>query len=144
MSRLNENHKRRLLSAFQHMDKLLSQSLNAVAAAPPCLHALYIQDMSPSELRYVQSNIEKIREQTSGLLEKFQVALPPPSTPLSWILKTNLTSLDIVFEDLYPKKMRGYGDMDQSTAKDLTAEIEKMRKHLNQLLAFLADANNPK
>jgi hypothetical protein len=142
MPRLNENHKRRLLSAFQHMDKLLSQSLNAVASMPPGLYSRYIQDLSPSELRHVQSHIEKIREQISGLLKKFEVALPPPTTPSSWILKTNLTSLDIAFEDLYPEKMRGYGDMDQSTAKDLTSELEKMRKHLNQLLAFLGDAKS--
>jgi hypothetical protein len=142
MSRLNDNHKRRLLSAFQHMDKLLSQSLNAVAPVPPDLYTRYIQDMSPSELRHVKNNIEKIREQILGLLEKFQIALPPPSTPSSWILKTNLTSLDIAFEDLYPEKMRGYGDMDQATAKDLTSELEKMRKHLSQLLALLADVKS--
>jgi hypothetical protein len=142
MSRLNENHKRRLLSAFQHMDRLLSQSLNAAASAPPGLYSRHFQDLSPSELRHVQSNIEKIREQILGLLKKFEIALPAPTTPSSWILKTNLTSLDIAFEDLYPEKMRGYGDMDQSTAKDLTSEIEKIRKHLNQLLTFLADAKS--
>ncbi len=142
MSRLNDNHKRRLLSAFQHMDKLLSQSLNVVASTPAGLCSRYIQDMSPSELRHVQSHIEKIREQILGLLKKFEIALPQPTTPSSWILKTSLTSLDIVFEDLYPEKMRGYGDMDQSTAKDLTSEIEKTRKHLSQLLAFLADAKS--
>jgi hypothetical protein len=137
MSRLNDNHKRRLISSFQHMDKLLSQSLSAAASAPPGLYLRYVQDMSPSELRHAQSNIEKLREQILGLLKKFEIALPAPSTPSSWVLKTNLTSLDIAFEDLYPEKMRGYGDMDQSTAKDLASEIDKIRKHINQLLAFL-------
>jgi len=122
------------------MDRLLSQSLNAVAAGPPGLYSRHIQDLSPSELRYVQGNIEKIREQILGLLKKMEIASPVPSTPLSWALKTSLTSLDIAFEDLYPEKMRGYGDMDQATAKDLTSEIEKIRKHLNQLLTFLASA----
>jgi hypothetical protein len=139
MSRLNENHKRRLLSAFQHMDKLLGQSLNAVASAPPGLYSRPIQDLSPAELRHMQSNIEKVREQILGLLKKFDIALPPPATPASWILNTNLTMLDIAFEDLYPEKMRGYGDMDPSTAGDLTSEIEKIRKHLKQLLASLAN-----
>jgi hypothetical protein len=122
------------------MDKLLNQSLNATAPTLPGHYSRHIQDISPSELHHMQSNIEIIREQILGLLNKFEVALPPPATPSSWILKTNLTSLDIAFEDLYPEKMRGYGDMDKTTAKDLTSEIEKIRKHLKQLLAFLANA----
>jgi hypothetical protein len=141
MTRLNENHKRRLLAAFKHMDELLSQSLNAAAPAPPGLYSRYIQDISQSELHWVGTHIEKIREQILALLERFQIALPPPSTPASWILKTNLTSLDITFEDLYPEKMRGYGDMARSTASDLTSAIDEIRGNLNQLLAFLAEIN---
>jgi hypothetical protein len=134
---LNENHKRRLLAAFQQMDKLLSQSKNAMASKPSGLYARYIHDISESESRKIDSSIEKIREQISGVLERFQIVFPPPSTPASWILKTNLTSLDIAFEDLYPDKMQGYGKMDPKTAHDLTASIEATRKLLRQLLESL-------
>jgi hypothetical protein len=134
---LNENHKRRLLAAFQQMDKLLSQSENALASRPSGLYARYIHDMSASESRKMESSIEKLREQISGVLERFQVAFPPPSTPASWIIKTNLTSLDIAFEDLYPEKMQGYGKMDSKTAHDLTVSIEATRKLLKQLIESL-------
>jgi hypothetical protein len=123
------------------MDKLLSQSVNAVASTPHHLHSRYIQDIPQSDLRRLESNIDEIRKRILNLLEQFQIKLPPPSTSSSWILKTNLTSLDIACEDLYPEKMRGYGDMDPSAAANLTSSIEEIRKLLNQSLEFLADVN---
>jgi hypothetical protein len=134
---LNENHKRRLLAAFQQMDKLLSQSENAMASRPSGLYACYIHDMSASETRKMESSVERIREQISGILERFQIAFPSPSTPASWIIKTNLASLDIAFEDLYPEKMQGYGKMDAKTAHDLTGSIEATRKLLKQMIESL-------
>ncbi len=137
MTRLNENHKRKLGSAFKHMDELLGQSLNAAAPSPPGLYSRYVQDLSQSELHWIGTRIERVREQILTLLERFEIASPPPSTPVSWLLKTNLTSLDIVFEDLYPEKMRGYGDMERSTAADLASAIDEIRRNLGPLLAFL-------
>jgi hypothetical protein len=134
---LNENHKRRLLAAFQQMDTLLSQSKSAMESRPSGLYARYIHDMPESESRKIGNSIEKLREQISGILERFQIAFPPPSTPASWILKTNLTSLDIAFEDLYPEKMQGYGKMDSKTAHDLTVLIEANRKIVKQLIDSL-------
>lgn len=134
---LNENHKRRLLAAFQQMDKLLNQSEDALSSRPSGLYARYIHDISESDSRKMKNSIEKIREQISGILERFQVAFSPPLKPASWAIKTNLTSLDIAFEDLYPEKMQGYGKMDSKTAHDLTVSIEATRKLLKQLIESL-------
>jgi len=141
MSRLNENHRRRLLAAFRHADELLIQSLNALGTAPHGIYRRHVRDISEPEARLVESHIEKIREHLGKLLERLQIALPRPSTPSSWVLRTNLTSLDISLEDLYPEKMRGYGDMDRASAGDLTKGLDEIREQLRQLLAFLAEAN---
>jgi hypothetical protein len=141
MSGLNENHKRRILAAFQYADELLSQSLNAVAPLRRGLYSRCVADISSSELHWVESYTEKIRQQISSLLERFQISLPSPSTPSSWILKTNLTSLDIALEELYPDQMRGYGEMDQTTASDLTWTLQEVRRLLSQLFAFLAESS---
>jgi hypothetical protein len=132
MSGLNDNHKRRLLAAFQQMDKLLSQSK---AALDP--RSRHIHDVAEAESQRIKDAIEEIREHVAGLLKRFHVETPPPANSVSWILKTNLASIDIAFEDLYPEKMRGYGKMDSKTAGDLTASIEQTRKLLNHLLESL-------
>ena len=141
MSRLNESHRRRLLAAFRHADELLIQSLTAVDTAPPGLCRRHIRDFSEAEARLVENHIEKIREHISSLLERLQIVMPRPSTPSSWVLRTNLMSLDIILEDLYPEKMRGYGDMDPAAAGDLAQGLNAIRQHVRQLLASLAEAN---
>jgi hypothetical protein len=113
---------------------LLSQSLRALVPAQPNSQSRHVQDISPSELLRIENHIELIREQMRSFLERFQIAVPEPSTPSSWILKTNLTSLDIALEDLYPQKLRGYGDMDSVAASELTQTLQEIRKLVNQLL----------
>lgn len=140
MASLNENHKRRIFSSFKYVDNLLSESLNAVAPARSSLYSRCVEDITPLELRWVENYAEKIREQMGRLLERFQIELPPPATPSSWILKTNLTVLDIALEELYPPQMRGYGEIDQTTASDLTWTLQEIRRLLSQLLTFLAEA----
>jgi hypothetical protein len=137
MSSLNENHKRRLIAALQYMDKLLSQSKDALNSKPSGLYSRYIHDISETDSRWIEECIEKIREQIFNLLKRFHVELPPPSMPVSRILKTNLNSIDMAFEDLYPKKMQGYGKLDSKTASDLTSSIDETRKLFGQLRELL-------
>jgi GTP-binding protein EngB required for normal cell division len=137
---LNENHKRRLVAAFEHADELLNRSLNAIKPARPGLYSHFVQDMPPSEVRWVESYIEKIRDRIYGLLQRFGVELPPPTTRSSWMLKVGLTTLDIALEELYPEQMRGYGQMDRATAGELTWTLDEIRRLLNQLSAFISDA----
>jgi hypothetical protein len=140
MAGLNENHKRRLLATFQHADELLDRSLNAVAPSRPGRVSRHVQDMSTSDIRWVESYVEKIRDQIYSLLQRFEISLPPPSINSSWSLKTGLIFLDISLEKLFPERLTGYGAMDQATASELTWILQEIRRLLNQLFAFLSDA----
>jgi hypothetical protein len=46
-------------------------------------------------------------------------------------------SLDIALEELYPQKMRGYGEMDPAAAHELTQILQEIRKLVNQLVKSL-------
>ncbi len=137
---LNENHKRRLVAAFGHADELLTRCLNAMSPSRPGQFSRYVHDMSPSDQHWVESYIGKIREQIYRLMQRFEVEAPSPSIASSWALKTGLISLDISLEDLYPDQMKGYGAIDETTAGELTWTLQEVRRLLNQLFAFLADA----
>ena len=133
MAELGENHRRRILVTFRHMDELLSQSLHVIAQAQSDLHPRHVQDISASKLLRIEKHIQLIREQMKKFLERFQIALPEPSTSSSWILKTNLTSLDIALEDLHPQKLKGYGEMDAAAARELTQTLQEIHKLVHQL-----------
>jgi hypothetical protein len=134
---LGEYHKRRILVTFQRVDELLSQSLNVLTQARPDSRPRPIRDISPSKLPQIESHIELIREQIGSFLNRFHIALPERSKPSSWIVKTYLTSIDIALEDLYPQKMKGYGDMDSAAAHELTQSLQEIRKHVNQIFKAL-------
>jgi hypothetical protein len=134
---LSENHQRRILTTFRHIDDLLGQSLNALAPAKTNLGSRCVQDLSLSRRHRIEKSIELIREMMRHFLERSQISLPERSTTSSWTIRTNLTSLDIALEDLHPKKMKGYGEMDPASAKDLSRTLQEIRGVVSQLLQSL-------
>ncbi len=137
MAGLGEFHKRRILVTFQHIERLLNQSVHALAQTQSDLQQRNVQDIPPSKQLQIESHIRIIRNQMRSLLKRFQIDLPEPSTPSSWILRTNMTSVDMALEDLHPQKMRGYGEMDPAAAGELTQTLKEIRRQVSQMLKEL-------
>lgn len=140
MAGLNDNSKRRILTSLQYADRLLQDSLHALAPGAESLFSGYVHDLSPQEARWVESYAVKIREQMSRLLEKCGIERPSTATLCSGKIRTGLTSLDLTLEDIYPEKMRGYGKMDPAAARDLAWTLQEIRRLVSRLLAFLTDS----
>ncbi len=137
MANLGENQRRRILVTFQHIDRLLSLSLQSFARSLSDLQPRIVQDVSSSKLIQIQNHIELIRDQMNTFLKQVGIEVPERSKPSSWILKTNLTSVGIALDDLSPSKMRGYGDMDSAAARELTQTLQEIHKLVNQILRTL-------
>jgi hypothetical protein len=137
---LSENHKRRLQVAFKHADHLLSQSLEAAEPHHSGLYPRYVEDISASTLHHLESHAELIRQQMRDLMERLDIEVQVPSKASSWVVRTNLASLDIGFEDLFPEKLRGYGEMDEASAQDLTHTLHEMRRIISRLSSFFAES----
>jgi hypothetical protein len=133
MAQLGEYHKRRILVTFQRVDELLRQVLSALAQAQSGFQSCHVQDIPAEKIPRIESQVELIRKQIGGFFGRFHIPLPERVTPVSWLAKTNLSSVDIALEDLYPKKLKGYGEMDAEAASELTHTLQEMRKILNQL-----------
>jgi GTP-binding protein EngB required for normal cell division len=140
MTGLSDNHKRRILTSLQYADKLLAESLQALTPGAHPLFSGHVQDLSPSQSRWVESYAARIRKQMSVLLERCQIELPSATTLSSGKLRTNLTSLDVTLEDIYPEKLRGYGKIDSAAAHDLSWTLRAIRRLVSQLLAFLSES----
>ena len=139
MPGMNENHKRRILSSLEHMDKLLEDSLMAMAPASRSLFSRFTPDVSPAQAHWIESYVEKIREQMPRLLARFELQPGQKTTLASGALRTNLIYLDIALEELYPERMRGYGKMGPQAAKDLTWTLNEIRRLVSLLTAFASD-----
>jgi hypothetical protein len=143
MTALNQNHRRRILTSLQYADKLLQESLHALAPAARPLFPGFLQDLPPEKARRVESHAARIREQMAHLLEKCGIDFHMPSTPASGKIRTCLTSLDLTLEDLYPEKLRGYGKMDAASARELSQALQEIRRLVAQLLALLSEPGEP-
>ncbi len=144
MTGLNDNYRRRILTSLQYADKLLTESLHALAPGAKPLFSGYAQDLSPSEARCVESYTAKIREQMARLLESCGIERSSPAMPCSGKIKTGLISVDLTFEDIYPEKMRGYGKMDAAAARELSWNLQEIRWLINLLLTFLSETRSSK
>ncbi len=142
MSGLNEHHKRKILASIQYADKLLEESLQGSEEVQPFCFSEYFQDLAPAELMQVKTHIKDIRKKFAKLMEKCGIELEPPRFRRSWKIRANLISLDIALEDIYPKRLVGYGDLDPEAAKELTAAIDAIRDSVRRLVAFLSETQD--
>lgn len=140
MTGLSDNYKRRILTSLQYADKLLQENLNAMAPGARPLFSGYVQDLSPDEARCVESYTRKIREQMARLMENCGIERTSPATPSRGKIRTGLTSVDLTLEDIYPEKMRGYGKVDSASARNLTWNLQEIRRLLGLLLTFLSES----
>ena len=137
MVELGEYHKRRIIATFQQVDELLSQITHVLVRARSDSQSGHVQNVSPSKFLRFENHIELIRKHMSSFLERFQIGSPKKSLPSNWIMKTILISADVALEDIYPAKMKGYGEMDSEVARELTHTLQEIRKQVNQLLQAL-------
>ncbi len=142
MDGLNDNHKRRILACFQHGDGLLENCLRALNPASTRLFSRYVPDIAPAESQWLQTRTERIREELGRLMDRFEAKPQPAATRTSWVLRTSLMSLDIALEDIYPNKMRGYGEVDPTCALELSRAIDAIRDIIRDVLTNLKDSRD--
>jgi GTP-binding protein EngB required for normal cell division len=140
MTGLSDNYKRRILTSLQYADKLLQENLNAMAPGARPLFSGYVQDLSPDEARCVESYTRKIREQMGRLMDNCGIERSSPATPSRGKIRTGLTSVDLTLEDIYPEKMRGYGKVDSASARNLTWNLQEIRRLISLLLSYMSES----
>lgn len=143
MTGLNENYRRRILTSLQYADKLLEDGLHALTPGAKPLFSGFVKDLSAEDSRCVEDYARKIRERMARLLEQCHIELSVPAIPSSGKLRTGLNSMDLTLEDIYPEKMRGYGKMEAAAAKDLSWNLNEIRRLIGLLLSFLSEARSP-
>jgi GTP-binding protein EngB required for normal cell division len=139
MNGLNDNHKRRLRTMFQSVDEMLAEVVRFVdpsqAQSPFSQHR---PDATPVQHKVIEDYVARIRERMRRLLEQCGVELPEPHISATWAARTVLTSADIAIEELRPQYMRGYGDLSESTAKELEVLVAELLDLVTRMETYLA------
>jgi hypothetical protein len=128
---LNSNHSRRVSVTCQHIDRLLSES-EAALDASSANRALpeYFSDVTPECGAVIREHIATVRSGLLRLIQDLGVEKPEAAIPVSRLLHTNLTFIEISAEELRPRYMRGYGELSSEAA----AVLEKLSLELKELI----------
>lgn len=137
---LNESQQRRLSVTCSHIDGLLKdieEVLNASASKSP--FPKYVSDISPAQRRVIEDYIARFRAQLVRVLEGMHV--PPPTAKISAVhsLYTALTFIDIAVEELKPRYMRGYGEVQERAQEELNGVVAELESLLRQLTGYLSE-----
>ncbi len=133
---LNDNHRRVLLSAMVHLDKLLGD-IDAIASGPESPFSAHLDDLTPSQRQVVRDYVRRIRDSLVGALARFGVPLPPREKHASWSIRTTLNFLDIDLHDLGPDQLRGYGELGKEAAEGVADVQGELRALANRLARYL-------
>jgi hypothetical protein len=126
---LNSNHERRLSVTCRQIDKLLDEMENALnISTSKTAFPQYALDLSPAQRSVIEAHIARIREQLVRVLDGQGIEFPPADIPVSRVLHSHLTFVDIAVEELRPRYMRGYGEI----SPDAAAELNRIATDLQQ------------
>ena len=135
---LNDNHKRRLLATFAHIDNLLAEAWQALAAEEePSPFRRYRPDLPPEQRPAIGKRLLRLRAAMVRVLADRGIAIPPPPIGVRRYLESALRFAKIDVEELGPESMRGYGPLSAAAAGDLRQVTAQIAEELDDLLRCL-------
>lgn len=138
---LNEYQQRHLYSGLSEIEKLLVEIEGIVAAAgSPSLFPRYVNDLTLSQRKLLEGGMARLRASLSTLLESQGLRPAPAPIQARGAICTTLIFAEIAAEELSPRNMRGYGELDAAQAREVEGVIAELRGRIGALLKELTPA----
>jgi hypothetical protein len=142
MANLSENHQRKILSTFQYVHRLFEDSQRILDSANRSPLAVYRSDLSEADMRHLSAGVEQIRSQMVAVLERFQVNKASSEVFASGAVLTILRKIAMAFTEILTRNMRGFGEVDPETARELNQAINQLIQSVDQLRHSLAESKS--
>jgi hypothetical protein len=134
----NENHKRRLLTTFQHIDKLLAQAAaNLGLVEGDLLFPSGIPDVTPTQRQVIADSLASFRKAARGFLRTVPVSPDPLAQGALWSLHMALDFIWVALAELEPKQLASYGALDADSAAQTEEMLEKLQSIIREIKAYL-------
>jgi hypothetical protein len=143
VEKLNEAQQRRLYTSCQYIDGLLcnlDQALHQADSLSP--FPRYAVDLDQAQVDRFERQIRNLRQQVLRALAWQRMKPAVPAIPVSHMIFTNLSLIEIAIEELSPESLRGYGTIPEGalgslneTMRSLLSIAQQMELDLRQILA---------
>lgn len=116
-----------LVGSFRHIDHLLTMIEGALNDHGGALFPRYIQDIDADCKNHLLDFAVELRERMTQRMKSYGLEMPTPKTTASHATEAALSFIAIALDDLRPKEMRGYGPVNERTAKELEELIHEFQ-----------------
>lgn len=136
---MNENHQRRLVATFRHIDDVLGEAGHILVAADASSpFAQYTQDASPVQRKVIDDYIGRVREVMGRVMTDLNLTGPAPVCGTLWAAQARITAAQIAVAEIRPKHMLGYGSLSDAETKAIDDFAAELDAALEPLMAYLA------
>jgi hypothetical protein len=133
---LNEHQQRRVLVTCKHVDKLL-HNVGDILAASSSPFGRYQASLTSAQQETLETSIGSIREGLVWALDRLGVEKPAPDSDAVFAARTTVSYAEMAIDDLRPESMTGYGDVPVPAATVLNAVVDELSGLLQRLAQFL-------
>jgi hypothetical protein len=123
---INDNHRRALASALQHVERTLKEFVQLVAEAQLRLPAAQTQELA--------RRIAIAQQQVKDFRARFKLPENRLRDP-SWAIQVGVAHLWEILEDCKSEPLRGYGQVPEDTKPALNAEVQNLIDALQNIAA---------
>jgi hypothetical protein len=128
---LNDNHRRVIVAAFRHIDRLLMSALWDSADSSPFGNVIH--DLDDATRASLAARLDALRLDMARALDTLGVAQPTPSVSATASFATAAAFASLSLEDLDPKRLRGYGALDEDDEALLMQQLAAIRAAVDEL-----------
>jgi hypothetical protein len=138
---LNEAQQRRLYASCQYIDGLLShleQALHQADSLSP--FPRYAIDLDQTQMDRFEKHIGSLRRELLRTLAWQQIKPATAAIPITHMIFTTLSLIDIAIEELSPRHLRGYGTVPEGAIDGLNGMIGNLRSVAHEMNRDLRQA----
>lgn len=135
---MNASQRRSIGIAFHHIDERLSQIeaiLNSIGAKSP--FSSYSFDVGPMEREAIVGYANRLRERMWAAVERLEIPPETHRTSAAWVIATTLIDVSITLAEIEPRRLLGYGELDDESATVLSGILSDLDRLVNSMDAYL-------
>jgi len=138
MPLFNEAQTRAILCGFLDIHRRMAE-LEAllIPGTKPTPFSGYVNDLSPTEAKVVQDYFTRIRTAMLAHLRESEIPLDVRTTSLRWTIDVGISFVGINVAELGPKKLRGYGELEENAFAQATKFQQDLERLVDQAAAYI-------
>lgn len=143
MSPLGPSHRHVLASALADILHRVSELEAAVArGAEPDPFSGLVDDLSAEEKKVARDRLRQIRRDVMAWCDRYDVVPSAKRTGLRWVLQSSLAFVRVMVDDMGPRRLRGYGNLDAAIRDQLVRMQAELGQQIDWISRYLEPAGD--